>query len=90
MLMYDHHKRRLLNYLIDIQHGFHGNIFSIQHIYLKHNNCLGIIVVKGDPKSIEALYGELNSVKGVKHTSFAMSTTGKDIVYEQTLYFFRY
>ena len=79
-LVYDHHKRKLLNYLMDIQHVFHENILSTQHIHLDHNNCLEIIVVKGDPKAIEALYGKLNSVKGVKHVSFAMSTTGKDIV----------
>lgn len=79
-LVYDHHKRRLPNYLTDIQHEFHENILSTQHIHLDHNNCLEIIVVKGGPKSIEALYGKLKSAKGVKHASFAMSTTGKDIV----------
>jgi CopG family nickel-responsive transcriptional regulator len=79
-LVYDHHKRRLLNYLTDIQHEFHDNILSTQHIHLDHNNCLEIIVVKGDPRNIESLYGKLNSVKGVKHASFAMSTTGKEIV----------
>lgn len=78
-LVYDHHKRQLLNYLMDIQHGFHNNILSTQHIHLDHNNCLEIIVVKGDSKSIEVLYGKLKSAKGVKHASYAMSTTGKDI-----------
>lgn len=78
-LVYDHHKRQLLNYLMDIQHGFHDNILSTQHIHLDHNNCLEIIVVKGGPKDIEALYGKLKSAKGVKHASFAMSTTGKGI-----------
>jgi len=79
-LVYDHHRRQLLNYLMDIQHDFHDNILSTQHIHLDHNNCLEIIVVKGDPKKIEMLYGKLKSAKGVKHASFAMSTTGKDIV----------
>ncbi len=78
-LVYDHHKRQLLNYLMDIQHDFHDNILSTQHIHLDHNNCLEIIVVKGDPKRIEALYSKLKSAKGVKHASFAMSTTGKGI-----------
>lgn len=78
-LVYDHHKRQLLNYLVDIQHDYHDNILSTQHIHLDHNNCLEIIVVKGDPKNIEALYGKLKSAKGVKHASYAMSTTGKDI-----------
>lgn len=78
-LVYDHHRRQLLNYLMDIQHIFHENILSTQHIHIDHNNCLEVIVVKGAPKSIEALYGKLRSAKGVKHASFAMSTTGKGI-----------
>ena len=79
-LVYDHHKRQLLNYIMDIQHDFHGNILSTQHIHLDHNNCLEIVVVKGDPKKIEQLYGKLKSLKGIKHTGFAMSTTGKEII----------
>jgi CopG family nickel-responsive transcriptional regulator len=78
-LVYDHHKRQLLNYLMDIQHAFHENILSTQHIHIDHNNCLEVIVVKGNPKNIEALYGKLKSAKGVKHAGFAMSTTGKGI-----------
>ncbi|MFH0827201.1 MAG: nickel-responsive transcriptional regulator NikR [Candidatus Omnitrophota bacterium] len=79
-LVYDHHKRRLLNYLMDIQHEFHDNILSTQHIHLDHNNCLEIIVVNGAPERIKLLYGKLKSAKGVKHASFAMSTTGRGIV----------
>ncbi|MDD5634153.1 MAG: nickel-responsive transcriptional regulator NikR [Candidatus Omnitrophica bacterium] len=78
-LVYDHHKRQLLNYLMDVQHDFHHNILSTQHIHLDHNNCLEVIVVKGDSQKIETLYGKLRSVKGVKHASFGISTTGKNI-----------
>ena len=78
-LIYDHHKRQLLDRIMDIQHDFHTNILSSLHIHLDHNNCLEIIVVKGDSKGIEQLYGKLKSSKGVKHTGFTMSTTGKEI-----------
>jgi len=78
-LIYDHHKRQLLDRIMDIQHDFHMNILSSLHIHLDHNNCLEIIVVKGDSKGIEQLYGKLKSSKGVKHTGFTMSTTGKEI-----------
>ena len=78
-LVYDHHKRQLLNRLMDIQHDYHDNILSTQHIHLDHNNCLEIIVVKGAPRDIEFLYGKLKSGKGVKHAGFAMATTGKAV-----------
>lgn len=79
-LVYNHHKRELTNFLIDIQHNHHDIILSTQHIHLDHDNCLEIIVIKGKPKEIEGLYGKLKSAKGVKHGGFAMATTGKGIM----------
>lgn len=79
-LVYDHHKRELINSLTDIQHNFHELIVSGQHIHLDHHNCLEIIAVKGDPKRIEELANKLRSAKGVKHGGLSMTTTGKNLV----------
>jgi len=78
-LIYDHHKRELVNKLMDIQHDLGGVIISSQHIHLDHDNCLEIIAVKGSPKEVQKLADNLKSVKGVKHGTLSMSTTGKDI-----------
>jgi len=78
-LIYDHHKRELLNKLINIQHDFQKLIISSQHIHLDHNNCLEIIVVKGNPHEAQKLADTLKAVKGVKHSALNMSTTGKQI-----------
>ncbi len=78
-LIYDHHKRELVNKLMDIQHDFGGIIISSQHIHLDHNNCLEIIAVKGSSKEAQKLSDNLKSVKGVKHGTLSLSTTGKDI-----------
>lgn len=78
-LIYDHHKRELLNKLTGIQHDFQNLIISTQHIHLDHNNCLEIIVVKGNPKEAQKLADTLKSVNGVKHGTLSMSTTGKEI-----------
>jgi len=76
-LIYDHHKRELVNKLMDIQHDFGELIISSQHIHLDHNNCLEIIAVKGSAKEAQKLADSLKSVKGVKHGTLSMSTTGK-------------
>ena len=76
-LVYDHHHRELVTRLLDIQHDYHHIIFSSQHIHLDHNNCLEIIVARGNAAMINELYGKLRAIKGVSHTSFAMATTGK-------------
>ena len=79
ILIYDHHKRELVNKLMDIQHEFGGMIISSQHVHLDHNNCLEIIAVKGSPKEAQKLSDSLKAVKGVKHGTLSMSTTGKDV-----------
>ncbi len=78
-LVYDHHKRELVNKLMDIQHDFQKLIISTQHIHLDHDNCLEIIAIKGNPREAQRLADTLKSTKGVKHTTFGMSSTGKDI-----------
>jgi CopG family nickel-responsive transcriptional regulator len=78
-LIYDHHKRELLNKITDTQHDFQKLIISTQHIHLDHNNCLEIIAVKGSPKEAQKLLDTLTSIKSVKHGTLSMSTTGKDI-----------
>lgn len=78
-MIYDHHKRELVNKLMDIQHGFGGIIISTQHIHLDHHNCLEIIAVKGRPKLAQELADTLKAVKWVKHVALSMSSTGREI-----------
>ncbi|MEW5692555.1 MAG: nickel-responsive transcriptional regulator NikR [Candidatus Hydrogenedentota bacterium] len=78
-LVYDHHKRELVNKIIDIQHDFQKIIISTQHIHLDHNNCLEIIAVKGKAKEVLKVADILKSLKGVKYGTLSMATTGKDL-----------
>ncbi len=78
-LVYDHHKRELLSKLTDIQHDFHKFVVSTQHIHLDKDNCLEIVVVKGESREIEKLSQKLRATKGVKYGSLIMATTGKGI-----------
>jgi len=78
-MIYDHHKREVVNKLMDIQHGFGGIIISTQHIHLDHHNCLEIIAVKGRPKDAEELADTLKAVRWVKHATLSMSSTGREI-----------
>ena len=78
-LIYDHHKRELLNKMTDIQHDFQKVIISAQHVHLDHHNCLEIVAVKGNPSEVQKLADKLKAVKGVRHTTLSMSTTGKGL-----------
>lgn len=79
-LVYDHHRRELINKLTNTQHDFFQSIISTQHIHLDHNNCLEVIVVKGKPEEVKRLYNKLHSLKGIKHVAFMMTTIGKKIL----------
>jgi len=78
-LVYDHHKRELVDHLISIQHDHQAMIVASQHVHLDHDNCLEVIIIKGKAKEIETLAMEMRSIKGVKHGELVMTTTGKKI-----------
>jgi CopG family transcriptional regulator, nickel-responsive regulator len=73
---YDHHKRELVNKLLDIQHDFQKVVISTQHIHIDHHNCLEILAVRGRAKDIEHLASLMKALVGVKHVALTMSATG--------------
>ncbi len=79
IIVYDHHKRELLDNLVDIQHDYQNLIISSQHIHLDHHNCMEIIVVRGKMQKLFELESILKAIKGVKHTTFAKSTLGEEL-----------
>jgi len=78
-LIYDHHHRELLNKITDLQHDSQHVILSTQHVHLDHNNCLEIVAVRGRPEDVKRLAEMLRSIKGIKHCTLSMSSTGKGI-----------
>ncbi|HDL65089.1 MAG TPA: nickel-responsive transcriptional regulator NikR [Proteobacteria bacterium] len=79
MLVFNHHSRELQNSITDIQHSHLGTIISTQHVHLDHHNCLEAIILKGRSEKIRRLADLLKALRGVKHCSLNMSTTGKKI-----------
>lgn len=79
-LVYDHHKRELIDHLIDIQHDHQHMIIASQHIHLDHDNCLEVVIIKGHAGEIKNLASRLRSVKGVKHGELVMTTIGRDLL----------
>lgn len=76
-LVYDHHKREVVSRLLDIQHDHGGLIISAQHVHLDHDCCLEIIAVKGPAARVKKLADALKSVKGVKHATLSVTSSGK-------------
>lgn len=78
-LIYDHHKRDVMSRVTDTQHAFQEAIISTQHIHLDHHNCLEIVAARGRAEEVEKLADALRSIKGVRHATLSMSSTGREI-----------
>ena len=78
-LIYDHHQRDVLSKVTDTQHRFQKAIISTQHIHLDHHNCLEIIAARGNAEEVQRLADSLKSIKGVRHATLSMSSTGREI-----------
>jgi CopG family nickel-responsive transcriptional regulator len=78
-IVYDHHKRELMDSIVDIQHGYQDMIIASQHAHLDHHNCLEVIIVRGKSDKIRMLADKLRSIKGVKHGSLTLTTLGREL-----------
>ncbi len=73
VVIYDHHKRNVVNNLLNIQHDYTSLILSSQHAHLDHDNCLETIVLKGRASLIQELSDRLIAIKGIKHGKLVIS-----------------
>ena len=77
--IFDHHKRELVDSIINIQHEFADCVIASQHVHLDHTNCLEVAIVRGNPSTLRSVAYKLKTLKGVKHCRFTMTTTGSSL-----------
>ena len=77
--LYDHHKRELVDKLMDIQHDYFDRIITTQHIHVDHHRCLEVILVRGKANEIKELADKIQALKGVLHLNLTLTTLGKNI-----------
>ncbi|MGB9641887.1 MAG: nickel-responsive transcriptional regulator NikR [Candidatus Ratteibacteria bacterium] len=75
VFIYNHHRRNVVDRIIDIQHDFADIVISTQHVHLSHDECLEIVVIKGKPQRVEILADNIRSTKGVEHCTVAFTAT---------------
>ncbi len=77
-IVYDHGRKGVMEKLTDIQHHHHHNVASSTHIHLDHDNCLEVIVVKGNPPAVKELADNMIALKGVKHGKLVVTSALSD------------
>ena len=75
-LIYDHHKTKLTQKLIELQHNHLLEVAASTHVHLDHHNCLEVIILKGKVKEIENLGNKISSLKGVKLSRVNLMASG--------------
>ncbi len=77
-LVYDHHQNLLQKRVTDVQHDFHHHIVSTTHVHMDHDNCLEVIVVKGQAGEVQELADRLLALRGVREGNLAVSSIGNE------------
>ena len=72
-LIYDHHRRELLNRINDIQYDYHREILAVQHFHLSHEISMEIVAVQGQAYRLTELADRLIGLKGVRHGKLVMT-----------------
>ena len=78
-LVYSHSQRGLVDNLTEIQHDSGSIIQSSLHVHLDHENCLEVIVLRGEGQDVRKAAERMMSLKGVKHVKLTTTSLGKEL-----------
>ncbi|MDD1749441.1 MAG: nickel-responsive transcriptional regulator NikR [Methanothrix sp.] len=78
-IVYSHSQRGLEDNLTEIQHDFGGIIQSSLHVHLDHDNCLEVVVLRGEGQDVRKAAEKMMSLKGVKHVKLTTTSLGKEL-----------
>jgi CopG family nickel-responsive transcriptional regulator len=79
-LLFDHHRSHVQETLTSVQHEHLHQVISTFHVHLDHDNCLEVIVVRGNAKLVKKLADRLIAARGVKHGKLTVTSVGSDLV----------
>ncbi|CAM4466135.1 nickel-responsive transcriptional regulator NikR [Paenibacillus endophyticus] len=77
VLVYDHHVSDLPIVLMEVQHRFHHDIISNMHVHLNHDQCLEVIVVRGELARLRSLHRQIQAQKGVIYAELSVTYADK-------------
>jgi CopG family transcriptional regulator, nickel-responsive regulator len=78
-LVYSHGQRGLVDNLTEIQHDAGNIIQSSLHVHFDHENCLEVIVLRGEGQDVRTAAEKMMSLKGVKHVKLTTTSMGKEL-----------
>ena len=76
-IVFNHHASEVQEKLHHIQHANVGMIVSTTHVHLDEDNCLEVIILRGETTDVHAIADQILGTKGVKNGGLVITTTGQ-------------
>lgn len=75
-IVYNHHANDLQDKLHHIQHQYLDLIITSVHVHVDEDNCMEVIILKGETGIVQDVANMILGTKGVKTGKLVMTTTG--------------
>lgn len=76
-IVFNHHAHDVQEKLHEIQHTYYGRIVSTTHVHLDEDNCLEVIILRGETTEVRLISDLILGTKGVKTGGLVVTTTGQ-------------
>ena len=72
-LVYDHHKTRITDKMLDVQHAHGERVVATMHVHLNHDLCMEVIALRGPAADLQNLAAELSGLKGIQQAQLVVA-----------------
>jgi CopG family nickel-responsive transcriptional regulator len=79
-LVYDHHASELSDKMNELQHQYYNLIVSVLHVHVNHDDCMEVIVLRGEVRQVRSVSESLLTLRGVKHGRLFVTLPAQEIV----------
>ena len=78
-IVFNHHAHDVQEKLHHIQHTHYGIVVSTTHVHLDEDNCLEVIILRGESTDVRDIADVILGTKGVKNGGLVITTAGQMI-----------
>ncbi len=78
-MTYDHSQRGLVTSLLDIEHEFSGITRSAVHVHISHDECMEVVILRGEGKDVKYIAERVMALKGVKNVKLTTIKPGQEV-----------
>lgn len=79
-LVYDHHASDLSDKMNEVQHRYYNLVVSVLHVHVNHDDCMEVIVLRGEIGQVRSVSESLLTLRGVKHGKLFVTLPAQQIV----------